>query len=172
MLEEQKERLFSFEQKSAFEILKDQKREVKCVFASNNRFQYFQKPLFPPFSPIFPSSINNNKKERGREKKTFFIGINVHARKQVAWKYNITLIDIKILQRTTLSRLANVISLPLGAPLSSRFLPTYYSTDPLLRKKARITLSSRDFTRLRQKFPSLHPTLSRMTRNFVPTLIF
>lgn len=31
-------------------------------------------PIFPetPFSPIFPSSINNNKKERGREKKKPF----------------------------------------------------------------------------------------------------
>lgn len=47
-------------------------------------------PIFPetPFSPIFPSSINNNKKERGREKKKPFSQESTHGNKQ---RGNITL---------------------------------------------------------------------------------
>lgn len=114
-------------------------------FASNNRFQYFQKP------PIFPSSINNNKKERGRKKKTFFIGIN--ARKQVAWKYNVTLIDIKILQRTTLSPCQRYFFPPWRSTFLA-FPSKLLTTQPILYFEKRLELlSSRDFTRLRQKFP-------------------
>lgn len=83
-------------------------------FASNNRFQYFQKP------PIFPSSINNNKKERGRKKKPFSQE-STHGNKQ---RGNITLhLSTLRYYSEPPSRLANVISFPLGAPLSSRFLP-------------------------------------------------
>lgn len=101
-----KERLFSLAEKNAFKILKDQKREVKYVFTANNRFQYFQKPLFSIFIP--PSSINNDKKEGREEKKKPFsyesTFTHIRTRRgRRARKYNVTtLIDIKILQRTTL----------------------------------------------------------------------
>lgn len=114
-----KERLFSLAEKNAFKILKDQKREVKYVFTANNRFQYFQKPLFSIFIP--PSSINNDKKEGREEKKKPFSYESTFTRIRTrrgrrARKYNVTtLIDIKILQRTTLS----LISLPLTLSSSS-----------------------------------------------------
>lgn len=94
-----KERLFSLAEKNAFKILKDQKREVKYVFTANNRFQYFQKPLFSIFIP--PSSINNDKKEGREEKKNLFhtnqrSHIYVHAEAGV--RENITLQHLSTLR--------------------------------------------------------------------------
>lgn len=129
-----KERLFSLAEKNAFKILKDQKREVKYVFTANNRFQYFQKPLFSIFIP--PSSINNDKKEGREEKKNLFhtnqrSHIYVHAEAGV--RENITLQHLSTLRYYSEPPSRLFLSL-----LHFPRLPStthYYLTDPLLRKK-------------------------------------
>lgn len=170
-----KERLFSLAEKNAFKILKDQKREVKYVFTANNRFQYFQKPLFSIFIP--PSSINNDKKEGREEKKNLFhtnqrSHIYVHAEAGV--RENITLQHLSTLRYYSEPPLYLAYFSPSYTLLV--FPPThYYLTDPLLRKKGSNYSRRTDFSRPReQKFPlaiSLHPiTIQQQLFFFFPNI--